>query len=259
MRVASLSPAVTEILFDLGLEDTIVCTDQFSNFPEEATDIPHVKDHMNVDPKQLYEYEVDVIFTSTAVQQKLSEELKRQGFSVVHQDPRTLHAVYESISAIGTMFEREKEAKDLILSMQQSFNGVKKKAGLLPKKLKVYIEEWHQPPFASGNWVPEVARFAGVEPFDFAQGKQSLVGELSAEVTLDQIASFDPDFIVISWCGAGSLADKELLLAREGWSNLRAIQSDTIFVIDDSLLNRPGPRLIEGARHIYGWAFEMLH
>lgn len=265
MRIASLSPAVTEILFALGLHENIVCTDQFSNFPPEAKDIAHVKDHMKVDPSELREYEADLVFTSTPVQQELSQLLTRHGFSVVHQDPRTLHTIYESIRSIGTMFECEKAASDLILSMQQGLNDVKKKAGLLPNKLRVYIEEWPtcapsgssvgRPslPFVAGNWVPEVARFAGVEQYPIP------AGELSKEVTLEDVAAFDPDFIVISWCGAGSTADKDLLLQREGWSSLRAVASGDIRLIDDSLLNRPGPRLVDGARHLYGWAFEMLH
>lgn len=253
MKIASLSPATTEILFKLELEEQIVCTDQFSNFPEEARDIPHVKDHMKVDPAELREYEADLIFTSTPVQQKLSELLKEHDFSVVHHDPRTINAIYEMIRNLGMMLQVEDRAEALVLEMQQGFKDVKRKAGLLPRRLKVYIEEWHDPPFASGNWVPEVAHIAGVEQYPIP------AGELSAEVTLEQVQSFDPDLIVISWCGAGALAEKEILSSREEWDQLRAVQSDHIKVIDDSLLNRPGPRLIDGARHLYGWAFEQLH
>lgn len=253
MRIASLSPAVTEILFALELQDLIVCTDQFSNYPEAAKNIPHVKDHTKVNPQELYEYEVDLVFTSTVIQEKLAEQLKAQSFSVVHFDPRTLHGVYEMIRNIGMLLQCEEAAKELVLSMQQGFNDVKKKAALLPKKLKVYIEEWHNPPFASGNWVPEVARFAGVEQYPVP------AGQLSPEVTLEQVQAWNPDFVVMSWCGAGALPDKEVLTEREGWSVLPAIQADAVRVIDDSLLNRPGPRLVEGARRLYGWAFEMLH
>lgn len=253
MRIASLSPAVTEILFALELQDLIVCTDQFSNFPPETKDIPHVRDHMQVDPKELYQHEVDLVFTSTPVQAKLSETLTAQGFSVVHQDPRTIADVYDSIRSIGLLFQCEDKAKDLVLTMQQNFNDVKRKAALLPKRLKVYIEEWHEPPFASGNWVPEVAHIAGVTQFSIP------AGELSTKVSLAQVADYDPDIIVISWCGAGLHADKELLTGRPVWHELRAVKEHNVRIIDDSFLNRPGPRLVEGARRLYGWAFEMLH
>jgi iron complex transport system substrate-binding protein len=78
-------------------------------------------------------------------------------------------------------------------------------------------------------------------------------------VTLEQVEQWNPDLIIISWCGAGALASKELLLNRPGWNQLKAVQHGHVKVIDDSLLNRPGPRLVEGAQRLYGWMFEVLH
>lgn len=253
MRIASLSPAVTEILFLLGVGDHIVCTDQFSNFPDEAKALPHLKDHVKVSVDALKEYAVDLVFTSTVIQERLAVELRAQNFSVIHQDPRTILQIQESIKQIGMIMEREIEAKALTLSLQQALNDTKRKAALLPRKCGVYIEEWHQPPMASGNWVPELVRYSGVESFPLAPGS------LSREVTLSEVQKFDPDIIVISWCGAGSLADPSLLKSRAGWDTLRAVQQGNVRVIDDSLLNRPGPRLVEGAQRLYGWAFEFLH
>lgn len=276
VRIASLSPATTEILFSLGLQKEIVCTDQFSNFPEEARALPHLRDHMNIKPEDLKKFDPEIVFTSTVIQQRLAAELRTAGFTVIHQDPRTLPAVQEAIKQVGMILQCEEQAAALVLRMLQTLNDVKRKAALLPRRCKLYIEEWpsvvpsavaseamadkagamagkHDLPFASGNWVPEIAKIAG--------GEQCIMkpGELSREVTLEQIAACDPDLIVISWCGAGSLADKGLLLKRPGWDQLRAVREGHVRVIDDSLLNRPGPRLQEAAQRLYGWMFEMLH
>ena len=105
----------------------------------------------------------------------------------------------------------------------------------------------------SGNWVPEVLRIAGGVPLPLPPKNPS------REVSLEEIRAFDPELIVLSICGAGSLARKELLTQREGWKELRAVREGRVRVIDDSLLNRPGPRLVEGARRLYGWIFEVLH
>lgn len=253
MRIASLSPAATETLFSLGLGDQIVCTDQFSNFPEASRGIPHLKDHQKVDIEALRTHKPEMVLTGTVIQEKLAVELKSAGFTVIHQDPRTINAIYESMRILGALLDADAAAEALVLRMQQGFNDVKKKAGLLPRRTKIYIEEWHQPPMASGNWVPEVARIAGGDQFPIP------AGELSREVTLAEVMKHDPDLIVISWCGAGSLADKSLLEKREGWGALRAVQQGSVRVIDDSLLNRPGPRLVEGAQRLYGWLFELLH
>lgn len=253
MRIASLSPAVTEILFALGLSDRIVCTDRFSNFPEGAKAIAHLSDHQKIAPTAVAACSPEVVFTSTVIQQRLSEELRAAGMSCIHFDPRTVHGVYESIRQVGMLLGAERQAGELVLRMQQGFNDVRKKSALLPSRPRVYIEEWHDPPYASGNWVPEVARIAGGQQFPVT------AGELSRQVSLEEVAAFDPDMIVISWCGAGALADPALLTGRPGWNALRAVAAGQVRVIDDSLLNRPGPRLTEGAQRLYAWLFQMLH
>jgi iron complex transport system substrate-binding protein len=252
MRVASLSPAATEILFRLGKGNAIVCRDQYSDFPEGTAAIPKIKGHQKMSVDDVIGFMPDVILTGTVVQEKLAAELKQRGLAVIHQDPRTIPAIYKSIRDLGALFSADAEAENLVLSMQQGFNAVEKKARLLGKRPKVYVEEWHNPPMASGNWVPDVVRAAGGEPFPIPKG------ELSREVTLEEIRRFDPDLIVLSICGAGSMADKSLLTNRPGWNDLRAAQGNRLRVIDDSLLNRPGPRLVEGANHLYGWLFELL-
>lgn len=253
MRIASLSPAATETLFALGCGKEIVCVDQFSNFPEEAKGIAHLKGHTDVNPEDLETHKPDIVFTATIIQEKLAKELRTAGFTVIHQDPRTLPTVTESIRAIGAILDREAAAKELILKNREGWNDVQKKAAFLPRKPRVYVEEWHDPPMVSGNWVPEVLRLAGALSFPI------MPGELSRAVSFEDIQRFNPDLVVISWCGAGSLGNPKLLTGRSGWGNLPAIQDGRVRVIDDSLLNRPGPRLLQGAQRIYGWLFEMMH
>ena len=253
MRIASLSPAATEILFALGADKEIVCVDQFSNDPEEAKKIPHVRGLVDVNSDALKEFQPEIVLLGTSIQKKVSEKLKAAGYSIIFHDPRTVHQIYQWIRALAALVDREKEGEAVVLSMQQGLNDVKRKAALLPRKPRVYIEEWHDPPYASGNWVPEIASLSGCVQFPVTPGN------LSPVVTFEQVQKFDPDLVVISWCGAGDLAPKDVFLKRAGWDSLRAIQTGQVRVIDDDLLNRPGPRLVEGARRLYGWAFEMLH
>ncbi len=263
MRIASLSPAVTEILFAMEQQKNIVCTDQFSDFPEGAKVIPHLKDHQKIDIEALREFNPEVVFTSTLVQEKLAKNLKEEGFGVIYQDPRSILEIYDSIREIGVILGCEPRAQALIATMQQGFNDTKKKSGLFFRKPKVYIEEWHNPPMVSGNWVPEVVKIAGGISLEVKSAKLKVESDgknpPSREVSLQEIQAFDPDLIVLSICGAGSIANKELLTGRAGWNELRAVRENHLFVIDDSLLNRPGPRLIEGAKRIFGWMFQVLH
>lgn len=253
MRIASLSPAATEILFALGLEKDIVVRDQFSTWPSGAAAIPVLKGHQEIQSELLKPFSPEVVLTGTAVQKRLTDELRADGFSVIHQDPRSVSAVMEGIRHLGTIFEKSKQANDLVLKMQQDLNSIKKKAALLPKKLRIYIEEWPNPPMVSGNWVPELIKIAGGESFPIAKDA------LSREISLLELQGFDADMMVISWCGAGTLVDTSTIEKREEWGTLRFVREKKIKVIDDSLLNRPGPRIVEGAQHLYGWLFELLH
>ncbi|HLD07754.1 MAG TPA: cobalamin-binding protein [Candidatus Peribacterales bacterium] len=253
MRIVSLSPAVTEILFALKKENLLVARDQFSNFPEEVRTIPKISGHQKVDIDVLKVYQPDLVFTSTIIQKKLAEKIRAADMQCIHQDPRTLHEIYQSILEIGTLLDCEADARALTEKMRHGMNEVKKRAQKLPHRPRLYIEEWHDPPYASGNWVPEVARIAGGEQFPIPSGS------LSPEVSLEQIQKWNPELIILSICGAGSLVETSLITKRSGWDSLTAIQEGKVKVIDDSLLNRPGPRLVEGAQKLYAWIFEMLH
>jgi iron complex transport system substrate-binding protein len=257
MRIASLSPATTEILFALEQGKHIVCTDHFSDHPSEARSLLHLKDHQKIDPEALRTFLPEVVFTSTLVQAKLAESLRSEGFGVVHQDPRSVLEVYESIRQIGTILGCEPRAHALIETMQQGFNDTKRKSGLLSRKPRVYIEEWHHPPMVSGNWVPDIVKIAGGTPFSLPS--EAGRNAPSRTVSLEEIQVFDPELIVLSICGAGTLATKELLTDRPGWKDLAAVQKGRVFIIDDSLLNRPGPRLAEGTRRLFGWIFQVMH
>ena len=178
MRIASLSPAATELLFTWGLGGAIVCRDQFSLFPDAAKELPSVRGHIDIAPEDVAPFQPDIVLTGTSIQEGVAERLRAAGMTVVHLDPRTLPAVEESFRYLGTVLGCEERANTLCLRFRQDCNDVRKKAALLPRRLRVYIEEWHDPPMASGNWVPELVRLAGGEPFPLRPG------ELSRTVTL---------------------------------------------------------------------------
>jgi len=90
VRLISFSPAVTEILFALGAGGHLVCCDQFSDYPEKAREVPHLRGHQKVDAEEITSFQPDLVFTSTLIQTKLAEELRAAGLHVIHQDPRSL-------------------------------------------------------------------------------------------------------------------------------------------------------------------------
>ncbi|MBI4177084.1 MAG: cobalamin-binding protein [Candidatus Aenigmarchaeota archaeon] len=239
MRIVSLAPSSTEILFSLAAGPQIVGVTRFCDYPAETRNIVRVGGWIDVDYSRIENLNPDLIFTSTFLQGNIAKTLSGRGFNVVHTDPKSLDEVYESVITIGKACGRIEESKILVRKIMNSLDEVKKSAA--GGRIKIYCEEWHRPPTVSGNWVPDIIGIAG--------GKSMITsGQISRETTLEEVEEFDPGLIVVSLCGFGEKADKKFVSQRAGWQRLNAVKNGNIAVINDSLLNRPGPRLADAAR-----------
>ena len=240
MRIVSLAPGNTEILFAIGAGGQTIARTAYCDYPKEALRIPKIGDWLNPNIEEIERLKPDLILTSTIVQEKLAGRLLEKGLPVVHFDPRTLDGVFESIAQTGELTGRQKEADGLILRMEDDLAALAR--SIEGKTPRMYIEEWHEPPFASGNWVPKIAQIAGAE-YEMAEE-----GELSREFAFGELERFDPEIILLSICGVR--LSPQAIYGRPGWESLSAVKAKNVFSIDDSLLNRPGPRLVEGAREL---------
>jgi len=242
-KIISLAPSNTEILYALGLGKNILATTRFCDYPADAKKKIRVGGWIDVDLPHVKKLKADLVLTSTFVQDKVVQEAKKYNINIVHVDPKNLEKVYESIAVIGELTYRQKEAQWLVEKMKKAFAELQKK--VIPgREPRVYVEEWHQPPHVSGNWVPELVRMAGGEY------KLSASGEVSKPITVKEVEKYDPEIIILSLCGFGSRAKAEMVLNRPGWENIEAVKKKRVYVIDDSLLNRPGPRLVEGLKFL---------
>ncbi|HLC60019.1 MAG TPA: cobalamin-binding protein [Candidatus Nanoarchaeia archaeon] len=254
-KIVSLAPSNTEIIYALGAQDKLVACTRYCDFPEEAKKKPRIGGWLDINDKLVKSYNPDLILTSTFVQDKITLRYKKSKMNIVALMPTTLNGVFDSIIKIGKLVEKENEANELVYSMKNKFYEIENKAKNYKKqksiknkskiiKPKIYIEEWHKPPTVSGNWVPDLVKIAG--------GKYDLIksGVHSKEITTEQIQKYNPEIIIISICGMADKVPKEWITKRKGWGNLNAIKNNKIFVFDDSLLNRPGPRLATGAENL---------
>ncbi|MEW6722220.1 MAG: cobalamin-binding protein [Candidatus Micrarchaeota archaeon] len=242
MRIVSLAPSNTEILFAIGAGAEIVGRTAYCDFPPEAKKIPKLGDWANPDPGAIKRLKPDLVLTSTVVQERLAKTLDSEGLPVLHLSPRDLGGVFGSILDIGGATGRLARAEALVEGMARGLDEIKAEQDASDRRPRLYIEEWHDPPFVSGNWVPELAEIAG------AEWELIRKGSLSRKVTADEVRSFDPEIIALSICGVK--LSREALARREGWGGISAVKNENIVVLDDSLLNRPGPRLVLGCRAI---------
>lgn len=92
--------------------------------------------------------------------------------------------------------------------------------------------------------MPELVMMAGGEY------KLGTSGVISTPITLPELKKYDPEIIILSLCGFGKKAKAEMITKRPGWEKIDAVKNKRVYVIDDSLLNRPGPRLVEGLKFL---------
>lgn len=242
-KIISLAPSNTEILYALGLGKNIIAATRFCDYPADAKKKRRVGGWIDVDLVQVKKLKADLVLTSTFVQDKVVEEARKYNINIVHVDPKSLEEVYESIKVIGELTSTQQKAEEVVDTMKKEFAEIQK--GVLPgKKPRVYVEEWHKPPHVSGNWVPELVLMAGGEY------KLCAAGKISKPITLREAEKYNPEIIILSLCGFGNKAKPEIVLNRPGWQNIEAVKKRRVYVIDDSLLNRPGPRLVEGLKFL---------
>lgn len=238
MDIVSLAPSNTEILYEIGAKDDIVATTSLCDHPEEAIEKPSIGGWTNPKIERIIEFDPDIILASDDLQDEAVEKIQEQGFPVIQVKPHTLDEVFESIEKIGKTVGREKEASELVSKMKKELEQTN-----FENNPKIYCEEWMDPPMASGNWIPGLIEKAGGQYFIEE-------GERSKEFKLEKLKEFDPEYIFMNVCGAGEGLNSDEIKKRSDWQDIKAVQKEKIYVIDDSLLNRPGPRLIDGLKNI---------
>ncbi len=238
MRIISLAPSNTEILYALGAGDQIVGVTTFCDYPPEAKAKTKVGGWVNVDYDAIKSLEPDIVVTSTVVQEKVAEKCRELGFNVLHLDPKNLSEVFETVQRLGQLTGTQSSADLITQRMRLKIDEISRLTEGVKTRPRVYAEEWHRPPFVCGNWIPELISAAG--------GTGLIEGGRSREVTVEEIQRFDPHYMIVTWCGFGERAQVDVIKFREGWEEVYAVKNDRIFVFDDSYLNRPGPRLVDG-------------
>jgi iron complex transport system substrate-binding protein len=286
MKVVSLLPSATEIVFALGLGDSLVGVTDECDYPPEAVTKPVVsrsalpqgrplsareideavrgkldaKDPLYVlDTDLLRREQPDVVLTqdlcrvcavpSGQVQEAL-DTIGVPDARVLSMDPNTLEEVIAQIDAVGKLLERAREAAELTASLRMRVAKVKEVATRLPT-LRVFCLEWSDPPFAAGHWVPEmVEAAAGVNLL-------SEKGGPSGVVTHREIRDANPEAIVFMPCGYYLEEAEAEAAAVFGHPELRetpAVRNGNVFAVDaTSYFSRPGPRIVDGLE-ILAWA-----
>jgi iron complex transport system substrate-binding protein len=243
VRVVSHTCSNTEIVCALGCAEALVAIDSDSDFPPELlAHLPKLGRDLELDVAAVARLAPDLVLTSLTVpgHERIVAELQALGLATLVIDPCSLEDVYASIAAIAHALGVEARGTALIESMRSAMPPCAP-----VRRPTVLVEWWPKPSIVPGrlSWVTDLIELAGGRnPFAAHPAKSFSLSEAEARAAA-------PEAIVMSWCGVRIENYRaEVVLRREGWSEVPAIATREVHAITEAWLGRPGPRLTEGYR-----------
>ncbi|MBC7320204.1 cobalamin-binding protein [bacterium] len=237
-RIISTAPAVTEILFALGLDEKIVGVTTLCNYPEEAKAKEKIGTFQSPNIEKILSLKPDLIVATGGVQRQVVEKLEQLGIPIFVSYPGTLEGVIKSIYTIGRICGAEENARKLAFNLKFRIAKVTSKVAKAKSKPKVFFELWHEPLMSAGpgSFIDDLIKKAG--GINIAGSAKSAYPIFS----LEQLIKEDPDVII----GAeSSMGGNPLEISkRPGWDTLKAVKNQRVFTINDDIVFRSGPRLV---------------
>ena len=244
-RIVSLTPATTETLFALGAGPRVVATTDRDDYPPEVTKLPHVATYQGVDVEKIVALAPDLVvaggngFNSP----NAIAQLRRAGIPVLVVYARDVDGVLHDIELVGDAVGAGPAARDLTASMRAGFDQVAAATKGLTQPRTFYeldaTKEIYGP--AKDSFVAQMIELAGGTPI--TTGDPNVFS-----IPLETLVAADPEVIVLGDGAYGTTAD--IVKARPGWEKMSAVTTGAIRPADDTLISRPGPRLVEGLRDL---------
>jgi iron complex transport system substrate-binding protein len=253
-RVVALTAADCEILYAVGAGDALVGRGEYCDYPEAALSLPAVQSGAATNVEQIVALSPQVVFMDTMAQSvEQIAALEAAGIQVVVSEATDLEGVYESISVIGRVMNRESEAADVIAGMKQTFQQLSDKAAAFSDKPTVYFEI---SPLKAGLWTAGKGTF--MDEAASLLGAQNVFGDVAgwAGISEEQVIQRNPGYIVTTdkYVGTGPTPEQEIA-GRPGWEHLSAVKDGHILNLADDSLVRPGPRLADGVKQLYDFLY----
>lgn len=277
MKICSLLPSATEILFALGLGDQVAGVSDLCDFPPEARSKPVVS-RSKVDPSVMSSEEVEAamvrILTNGENPYELDQEwLVRESPDVIlTQDlchvcevdagqvtgmvsgmevqprivvlqPKTFEGILDSITQVGEACDAEGQAAQAIAAIRRRVQAIQDKMPPAAERPRVFSIEGINPLVIGGHWIPDMLALAGGSQDMFAPGCPA------KRLDWSDVREYDPDKLFIDLCSsdlARNLREAPWLERQEGWRDLSSVKSGEVYLIDHSYFSRPGPRTVEG-------------
>ena len=249
-RIVCLTEETTEWLYLLGEEARIVGISGYTVRPRRArAEKPRVSAFLSAKIDQILALEPDCVFGFSDLQADIASQLIRQGVQVTVFNQRSIAEIFAMLGQVAGMLGCAEKGQLLLAQMHAHIAAIATAAAALPRRPRIYFEEWDEPQISAIRWVSELLTLAGGDDCFPELATQSL-GKNRIIADPLEVPRRAPDIIIGSWCGKKFRPEK--VAARAGWQDVPAVRDGQLFEIKSPDILQPGPAAL-------GDGLEQLH
>ena len=249
-RIVCLTEEPTEVLYALGEQDRIVGISGFTVRPPRARkEKPKVSAFVSAKIGEILKLEPDLAIGFSDIQADIARELIKAGVEVWISNHRSVDGILAYIRRLGAMVGAHGKAEAYAQRAEQHIAEVRASVAKLPRRPKVYFEEWDEPIITGIRWVTEIMGIAGGDDC-FPELARERLAKQRILPNGDEVVRRAPDIILGSWCGKRFRPEK--VAARPGWETIPAVRNGDLHEIKSPIILQPGPAaLFDGLDEIH--------
>jgi len=248
-RIVCLTEETTETLYLLGEERRIVGISGYTVRPPRARrEKPRVSSFLSAQLDKILTLEPDLVLGFSDLQADIARDLAKAGLNVVLFNQRSVDQILSMVLMLSSMVGAAERGAALVDELERGLDGVRAAAARLPRRPRVYFEEWDEPQISAIGWVSELVGIAGGEDiFGELSRSQAATGRIVQPQTVPERA---PDIIIASWCGKKFRPER--VRARPGWQAVPAVRDGELHEVKSAEILQPGPAaLTDGVRRLH--------
>lgn len=245
-KIISLAPSNTEILFALGLGDRVVGRTDFCNYPPEALEVPSIGGFSDPNLEEVIARDPDLVL-ATSIHEEIVRQLDNNGIPTIVLFPNTIEDILDSITLVGEAAGAEDAAAVLRADMEARIKAVTDKtAGLTAEeKVRTAFVVWHDPLMMAGGdtlYNELIEKSGGI---NIVADRESY-----PTVSLEAVLVADPEVMVAMGMGTGGTESYDFLLEEARLGDTEARKNSRVYLINEDLVGRFGPRIVEGLEQL---------
>jgi iron complex transport system substrate-binding protein len=240
-RIVCLTEETVETLYLLGQQDRIVGISGYVVRPPQARrEKPRLSAFTSANIDKILALEPDLVLTFSDLQAGIVADLVRRGLDVHAFNQRSVAGILDMIRTLGAMVDASERARQLVGTLETRLAEARSRAERLPKRPKVFFEEWDEPLISGIGWVSELVEIAG--GIDIFADRRHQGAAKNRIVTAEEVVAREPDLIIGSWCGKKFRPER--VVARAGFDRVPAVQHQDLYEIKSSIILQPGPAAV---------------